>query len=87
MLVNFFLTYKEVFKELKDWLISSLIFYYYNLDLKLILEINTSNRVIARILLQLYLDSKWYPITFFSKTIALAECNYKVYNKEMLVIV
>ena len=51
------------------------------------LEINTSNKVITGILLQLYLNNKWYPITFFSKTIALAECNYKVYNKEILVIV
>ena len=51
------------------------------------LEINTSNRVITKILLQLYLDSKWYPITFFLKIMALAEYNYKVYNKEILAIV
>jgi len=43
--------YIEVFRELKDWLISSLILYYYNLDLKLILETNASNRVIAGVLL------------------------------------
>ena len=51
------------------------------------LKTDTSDGVIAEILLQLYLDSEWYPITFFSKTMAPAECNYKVYNKEMLVIV
>ena len=33
--------YIEAFGELKDWLISSLILYYYNLDLKLILETDT----------------------------------------------
>ena len=48
----------EAFRELKDQLISSLILYYYNLDLKLILKTDASNRVIAGILLQLYLNSK-----------------------------
>jgi hypothetical protein len=43
--------YIEAFRELKDRLISFLILYYYNLDLKLILEIDTSNGVIAGILL------------------------------------
>ena len=41
----------EAFGELKNRLISSLILYYYNLDLKLILEIDAFNRVIAGILL------------------------------------
>ena len=45
------------------------------------------NKVIAEILLQLYLDSKWYPIAFFLKIMDLAEYNYKVYNKEILAII
>jgi hypothetical protein len=44
-------SYIEAFEEIKDLLISSLILYYYNLDLKLILETDASNRVIAGILL------------------------------------
>jgi len=79
--------YIEAFGELKDRLISSLILCYYNLDLKSILETDASNRVIAGILLQLYLDSKWYPIAFFLKTIDPAECNYEVHNKEILAII
>jgi hypothetical protein len=43
--------YIEAFGELKDWLISSLILYYYNLDLKLMLETDASDRVVAGILL------------------------------------
>jgi len=43
--------YMEAFGELKDWLISSLILYYYNPDLKLILKTDASNGVIAGILL------------------------------------
>jgi len=77
----------EAFRELKDWLISSLILCYYNPDLELMLETDASNRVIAGILLQLYLDGEWYPIAFFLKIMDLAKCNYEVYNKEMLAII
>jgi RNase H-like domain found in reverse transcriptase len=80
-------SYIEAFKEIKDRLISSLILYYYNLDLKLILEIDASNRVVVGILLQLHPNSKQYPIAFFLKTIDLAKYNYEVYNKEMLAII
>ena len=59
--------YTETFKELKNWFISSLILYHYNPDLELILKIDAFNRVIVGILLQLYLDGEWYPITFFLK--------------------
>jgi len=48
----------EAFKEIKNQLISSLILCYYNLDLKLMLETDASNGVIAGILLQLYLDGE-----------------------------
>ena len=51
------------------------------------LEIDNFDRVIAGILSQLYLDSEWYPITFFLKIMAPVKCNYKVYNKEILVII
>ncbi|OCK94063.1 uncharacterized protein K441DRAFT_563397, partial [Cenococcum geophilum 1.58] len=62
----------KAFKEIKNRLISSLILRYYNLNLKLILEMDASNR---------------YPIAFFLKIIDLAKYNYKVYNKEMLAII
>jgi RNase H-like domain found in reverse transcriptase len=50
--------YIEAFKELKDRLTFSLILRYYNLDLKLILETDASNKVVVGVLLQLHLDSK-----------------------------
>jgi len=43
--------YIEAFKELKDRLTSSLILRYYNLDLKLMLETDASDRVVAGVLL------------------------------------
>jgi len=51
------------------------------------LETDASNRVVVGILLQLYLDGKWYLIAFFLKIIDLAKYNYEVYNKEMLAII
>ena len=51
------------------------------------LKIDTFNKVIIRILLQLYLNSKWYPIIFLLKTMDLVKYNYKVYNKEILIII
>ena len=50
--------YTEAFKELKDRLTFSLILRHYNPDLKLILETDASNRVVAGVLLQLYLDGE-----------------------------
>jgi len=79
--------YTEAFKELKDQLTSSLILYYYDLDLELILKTDASNRVVAGVLSQLYLDGKWYPIAFFLKIMALAKYNYEVHDKEMLAII
>ena len=35
----------------------------------------------------MYLNGEWYPVAFFLKTIALAECNYGIHDKEMLAIV
>jgi len=43
--------YIETFKELMNYLISSLILYYYNLYFKLMLEIDVSNGVVVGVLL------------------------------------
>ena len=51
------------------------------------LKINAFNGVVVGILLQLYLNGEWYPITFFLKIMAPAKYNYKIHNKEMLAIV
>ena len=51
------------------------------------LETDAFDRVVAGVLLQLYLDGEWYPITFFLKTMAPAKCNYEVHDKEILAII
>ena len=77
----------EAFEELKDRLTSSLILRHYDPDLESILETDASDGVVAGVLSQLHLDGEWYPVAFFSKTMAPAECNYEVHDKEMLAIV
>jgi hypothetical protein len=51
------------------------------------LETDASNGIIASILSQLYLDGEWHLVAYFSKTIAPAKCNYKIYNKEIFAII
>ena len=51
------------------------------------METNASNYVTSGVLLQYSEDELLHPIAFFSKKIVLAECNYKIYNKELLVII
>jgi len=50
--------YIKAFKELKDQLTSFLVLYHYNLNLKLMLETDASNKIVAEVLLQLHLNSK-----------------------------
>ena len=51
------------------------------------IETDASDGVIAGVLSQLYPDGEWYLVAFYSKTIDLAECNYKIHDKEMLTVV
>ena len=51
------------------------------------LETDALDRVVAAVLSQLHPDGEWYPVGYFSKTMAPAELNYLIYNKEMLAIV
>jgi hypothetical protein len=50
-------------------------------------ETDTSDGVVAGVLSQYRKDQLWHLIVYFSKTIASAEHNYKIYNKELLAII
>ena len=51
------------------------------------IETDASDGVIAGILSQQHLDGEYYPVAYFSKTMAPAECNYEIHDKEILAIV
>ena len=43
--------------------------------------------MIAGVFSQLHPDGEWYPVAFYSRTMAPAECNYEIHDKEMLAVV
>jgi hypothetical protein len=77
----------EAFEELKERLITSPILHHYNPELQSKIETDASDGVIAGVFSQLHPDGEWYPVAYFSKTMAPAECNYGIHDKEMLAVV
>jgi hypothetical protein len=51
------------------------------------METDASDGVVAGVLSQLHPDGVWHPVAYFSKTMAPAECNYPIHDKEMLAVV
>ena len=51
------------------------------------IETNVSDLAKGRILNQLELDRKWHPLAYLSECFLLAEINYDVHDKKMVVIV
>lgn len=77
----------DAFEELKSRLTSSSILRHYDPELQSMVETDASDGVIAGVLSQQHPDGEWYPVAYFSKTMAPAECNYSIHDKEMLAIV
>jgi hypothetical protein len=68
-------------------LIKALLLTHFDIDKHCLLETDASDTVIAAVFSQLGLNGEWHPVAYFSKSIALAEMNYPIYDKEMLAIV
>ncbi|KAM4055559.1 retrotransposon nucleocapsid protein [Hirsutella rhossiliensis] len=51
------------------------------------LETDASDGVIAGVLSQLADDGQWHPVSFLTKTMNAAECNYEIHDKELLAII
>ena len=60
---------------------------HYDADSQCLLETDASDTVVAAVFSQKGLDDEWHPVGYFSKTMAPAETNYPIYDKEMLAIV
>ena len=52
-----------------------------------IIKANLSNYITRGILSQYNKDGVLHPIAYFSKQLNPAECNYEIYNKELLAII
>lgn len=75
------------FEELKNRLINAPVLNHYDPDKESRIETDASDGVVAGVFSQLGSDGEWHPIAFFSKTMAPAELNYEIHDKEMLAII
>ena len=75
-----------VFEELKDKITNQLVLILPKRNGKSKIEIDTSEHTIGRVLSQEQ-EEKWKLIAFLSRTMQLAKRNYKIYDKELLIIV
>ena len=51
------------------------------------IKIDASDYISVGVLSQLYLNGIWYPVAYFSKKHSPEECNYEIYDKELLAII
>lgn len=76
----------KAFSSLKAALTSAPLLQHYHQDLPCQLETDASDGIVAGVLSQQHGD-QWHPVAYFSKTMAPAELNYEIHDKEMLAIV
>ncbi len=77
----------QAFDNLKKHVSSVSVFHHFDLKRQAILKINASNYVKDEILSQYNDEKVLYSMTFYSKSMILAEINYHIYDKKLLVII
>jgi hypothetical protein len=75
------------FEQLKKRVIETFVLSYFLSKLKTYLEFDSLNYVSIEVLFQKENDDLIKSITYFSKTLSSAECNYEIYDKELLTII
>ena len=78
---------QSAFNALKKAFTSDVILHHYNSDLKIIVEIDTSDYVSEDILSQYDKNDVLHLIAYFFKKHNSAECNYEIYDKELMIII
>ncbi len=75
------------FNILKKVFTFKIILCHYNSDHKIVIEINASNYVFKDILSQYDKNEILHSVAYFSKKHNSVECNYKIYDKELMILV
>src|SRR3954447_5775091 len=75
------------FDELKEAFTTAPVLAHFNPDAEILVETDASDFVSAGVLSQRGKDGVWHPVAFFSKKHIAAECNYEIYDKELMAIV
>ena len=78
---------QQAFDKIKDSFDLDLILMHYDPDKPVILETDSSDHVNAGIMSQYGDEGILRPIAFFSHKMSSAECNYEIYDKELLSII
>jgi len=78
---------QKAFEELKERFMTEPVLVTLNLDREMRVETDVSDFAMGRVLLMKCEDEKWRPVAYISKLLNKAKENYKIYNKEMLVII
>ena len=60
---------------------------HFDLNCQAILEMDTSDLVTGGILFQYNKEGVLHSVTFYNKSMIPAECNYHIYDKELLAII
>ena len=77
---------EKAFQELKTRFTTAPILRHFDPEKEVIVETDASDYVSAGIMSQ-YEDGVLHPVAFFSKKHTPAECNYEIYDKELMAII
>jgi len=75
------------FNILKKVFTFKIILHHYNSDHKIVIEIDALNYMFKDILFQYDENEILHSVTYFLKKHNSVECNYEIYNKELMIIV
>ena len=78
---------RRAFEELKKRITEAPVLAHFDRTKKLVFEADSSDYVTGGVLSQIGEDGELHPVAFFSKNLSPAECNYEIYDKELLAIV
>ena len=78
---------EKAFQGLKDAFTSAPILQHFDYEKAIVVETDTSDYISAGVLSQPDHQGVLRPVAFFSKKHSPAECNYEIYDKELLAIV
>jgi hypothetical protein len=78
---------QTTFDKLKKRVIETFVLSYFSSELKTFLESDSFDYVSIEILSQKWNDDLIKSVTYFSKTLFSVECNYEIYDKELLTII
>ncbi|SLM36259.1 retrotransposon nucleocapsid protein [Lasallia pustulata] len=80
-------TCQKSFELLKQRVVTAPVLRHFDRTQKAILETGSSDHVNAGVLSQYDDDKVLHPVAFYSKNMVPAECNYEIYDKELLAII